>query len=76
MVPMFTCGLLRSKVESAAAEGPGNRGSAAPTREAHRALLRLKDAAHFERAQAEARLEARRSAMFGAGEVEQVVAVG
>lgn len=66
MVPMLTCGLLRSKVESPA-EGPGNRGSAAPTRAARRTLLRLKDSAHFERAQAEARLEARRSAMLGAG---------
>lgn len=66
MVPMFTCGLERSKVESsAAAEAPDNRGSAGPaTRVARRALLSLNDSAHFERARTDARLAASRSAMF------------
>lgn len=65
MVPMFTCGFVRSKVESSEALGaPGNRGSAGATRVARRALLSLNDSAHFDRVLADARLAARRSAIL------------
>ena len=62
---------MRSKVESSAAapeEAPGNRDPIRPAaRVARKVLLSLKDSWYFDRAPAEARLAATRSAIFMKG---------